>query len=371
MKKVLFCANVYRHFTSFHMPYLYLLRDKGYKVYLLANDDYGKHKSLLLKEGFECIDIQNSRKPFSLKNFNNFLKIRKTLRSHDFKIVHVHTPIISFLTRIATFNINIDKIIYTAHGFHFYEGASEKNWLIYFTLEKIASKFTDIMVTINKEDYKNAKKYFSKDCNVVYIEGVGINTHHKKKSEEEIAEICKSLNVSKNDFVISYIAELNNNKNQLFLLKNWKEIKRLIPNAKLLLIGEGANKQKYLEYILDNNLNDISLLGFRKDIEDILQITDIVSLLSHREGLPKSIMEAMSFGIPCVVSNTRGLRDLISNYENGFVVDHLDDSNLIESFTKLYNNSILYNNFKLNALERIESYSYDSVMKKYKNIYES
>ncbi|WP_157820749.1 glycosyltransferase family 4 protein [Macrococcoides caseolyticum] len=370
MKKVLFCANVYRHLTSFHMPYIYMLRNNGYKIYLLASDDYGNDKKNLVNEGFECIDIPYSRNPLSFSNLKIFLKIRKLLKENEFDIIHVHTPIISFITRIASYRVSVGKMIYTAHGFHFYKGSSILNWLLYFPLEKLASNFTDTLITINQEDYKTALKYFGDKCKVLWIEGVGVNINISRRDDLELDKLRDSLKLRKDDFVISYIAELNDNKNQMFLFKNWKEINKNIPNAKLLIIGEGTNKTKYLEYIKMNKLANIEFLGYRKDVEVILQITNVVTLLSHREGLPKSVMEAMSLGIPCVVTNTRGLRDLIKDGENGFVIDIYDDVRLINSFLKLYYDVGIYNEYKSNTLNKIKNYSYESVKKKYMEVYE-
>lgn len=346
-----------------------MLRENGYDVYLVANDDYKIHKKKLINEGFNCIDIPHSRKPFSFDNFLIFLKLRRLLKENEYEIIHVHTPLVSFITRIACFNIKPKKLIYTAHGFHFYRGAPKINWLVYYTLEKLASKFTDIIVTINSEDYENAKKFFGENSKIIEIKGVGVNIHTKKKSHKYLQNLKDSLNILEEDFVISYIAELNDNKNQMFLLKNWYEIKNKIPNAKLLLIGEGKNKVKYIDYIQENNLKDINILGYRSDVEDILQISKVVTLLSLREGLPKSIMEAMSFGIPCVVSNTRGLRDLILHNSNGYVVNLEDDNSLINSFSELKSNDKLYYIFKTNTLERIKNYSYEAVMQEYQKVY--
>ncbi|MDX1699040.1 MAG: glycosyltransferase, partial [Melioribacteraceae bacterium] len=189
-------------------------------------------------------------------------------------------------------------------------------------------------------------------------------------SGEERLALRKELEIRENSVVISYIAELNKNKNHQFLLKNWNEIKLLSPNAILLIIGKGNYEDELKRYVLEKNINDVKFLGFRSNIHQLLELSDIVTLLSHREGLPKSIMEAMVAKLPVVVTDTRGLRDLIINNENGFVVSHEDKIGLINAFVSLINNENLRKQMGENGFEKVQKYRLENVLKEYSFIYE-
>ena len=193
----------------------------------------------------------------------------------------------------------------------------------------------------------------------------------QKQAAEEKKELRQSLNIDDDQCVISYVAELNDNKNHMFLLKNWNEIKAAAPNGHLLIIGAGPNQPIYEEYILENQLQDIHFLGYRKDVDKLLQISDIITLLSHREGLPKSIMEGMANGLPSVVTNTRGLTDLINHEVNGYVVNKGDDKNLIRYFVELINDETLRRKLGENSRLLVKDFSLDSVVKDYEKVYDS
>lgn len=367
--KILFVASVYRHFTSFHIPYLKYLKGRGYSVYVAAARDDVRKKELLAL-GFNCIDIPFSRSPLAKGNIEAYNTLKSLFRKESFSLVHVHTPVAAMLTRLAFRHSSFGKVLYTAHGFHFFKGAPLLNWLIYYPIERISSKWTDVLITINSEDYKRALTMGFKDNTVQYVHGVGVETVEILSSEEERNILKRQLGLDHDAVVISYIAEINQNKNHSFLLKNWRHIKEQSPKAVLLLIGDGNLKNDLEKFILQEKLEDIHILGFRKDVAKLLEITDIVSLLSYREGLPKSIMEAMASRIPCVVSDTRGLRDLITHGENGFVVSQGDNEELVNSFVSLLNNESVRKKMAINAFRDVEPYRLENVLREYMDIYD-
>lgn len=330
--KVLFVASVYRHLTAFHIPFMEYFQQEGYEVYAAGT---GVDKEILEAHNISCIDISFSRNPFSSDNMKAYKQLKELFKKEKFDLVHVHTPVAAFLTRAAFRKSSYGKIVYTAHGFHFFKGAPLQNWLIYYPLEKLAAKWTDHLITINEEDYMNAKKFLP-EHKVSLTHGVGVEPLQLELTEEEKVELKSSLNLRKDSIVISYVAELNDNKNHIFLLNNWNEIKAATPQYELLIIGTGEKEAELKRIVTEKGLQDIHFLGFRRDVPKLLKITDIVCLLSLREGLPKSIIEAMTEGIPCIVSNTRGLRDLINCKELGCVVK-LDngDIELKEAFCDL------------------------------------
>lgn len=369
MKKVLFSANVYRHLTAFHMPYMRMLLDKGFEVYAIANEDYGGHREKLEEIGVKTIDVPINRNPFSFDNAKSLKIIKNTLRTMEFDIVHVHTPIAAFLTRLAKPKNMKGKLIYSAHGFHFFKGAPLLNWLLYFPLERITAPKTDLLITTNNEDTVTAKKLGFTNENLIHIKGVGVEIDNPILSETEKENLRQELGIKQNDKIIICAAEMNDNKNQMFLLRNWNKIKMNVPNAVLLFAGRGPNLGKYEEYKNANGLKGVYFLGFRNDIPNLLQITDIMTLLSQREGLPKSIMEGMSQGLPCIVSDTRGLVDLVDDNYNGYVIEKGNDESLVYAFTELLTNDALRNEMGHHSKLKVESFTLDAVMKDYKQVY--
>lgn len=329
--KILFVASVYRHLTSFHIPFMKYFQDSGYEVWAAG---FGEDREYLELLNVKCIDIPFSRNPLHPNNLEAFKQLKQLFKEKQFDLVHVHTPVAAFITRIAYKDASFGKLIYTAHGFHFFQGAPKKNWLLYYPLEKIAAKWTDHLITINEEDFANAKKILPVE-KVSLVHGVGVEGTNLAFNNDEKVAIKYDLGLKENAVVISYIAELNDNKNHKFIFENWREIKASNPMYELLIIGTGEKENDLKSLVQKADLEDVHFLGYRRDVYKILSITDIVALLSLREGLPKSIMEAMASGIPCVVSNTRGLRDLIKSNENGFVINLSDNNQLVEAFARL------------------------------------
>ncbi|AVK82734.1 glycosyltransferase family 1 protein [Lysinibacillus sp. B2A1] len=365
--KILFVASVYRHLIAFHIPYIKYFLSNGFEVWAAGTGE--EEKQILEQLEVKCVDIPFSRSPLNSQNIKSYKALQRLFKTELFDLVHVHTPVAAFLTRAAFRRTKYGKIIYTAHGFHFFEGAPRQNWAIYYTVEKIAAKWTDYLITINEEDFNNAQKLLSVD-KISYVHGVGVEFADECLGKHERLKFKESLGLSSDSIVISYVAELNLNKNHQFLLRNWKELKQQNPYLELLIIGYGEKENELKEYVKREQLLGVHFLGFRKDVPRLLQITDIVTLLSHREGLPKSIMEAMVANIPCVVTNTRGLRDLIKSHKNGFVVNHEDDQALVSAFTVLAKEEPLRNRMGEKAKQLVEPYLLAKVLQEYIAIYE-
>lgn len=364
--KILFVASVYRHLTAFHIPYLKHFQEKGFEVWAAGTGD--EDKKILEQLNIKCMDISFSRSPLSTQNIAAYKQLNQLFMRERFELVHVHTPVAALLTRAAFRKINYGKIVYTAHGFHFFEGAPKQNWLLYYPAEKLAAKWTDHLITINEEDFNNAQRLLPKD-KISFVHGVGVEFAENHFSQDEKWQLRSQLNLADDAIIIAYIAELNDNKNHQFLLRNWRSIKENTPQFELLVIGSGDNENQLKAYVKNEQLTGIHFLGHRRDVPRLLNLIDIVTLLSHREGLPKSIMEAMAAEIPCIVTNTRGLRDLVKSNENGFVVNHEDDEELIATFYALSESS-LRKKMGIRAKELIEPFLLDNVLEEYIVIYD-
>ncbi|GLH64125.1 glycosyltransferase family 4 protein [Parageobacillus sp. G301] len=368
-KKVLFSATVYSHLAAFHKPFIKLLQDKGYEVHAAANPDHGR-KEEIEEMGVICWDIPFSRSPYQLSNFKAMIELKNLFQKHYFDLIHVHTPVASFLVRYTAKKYKQGPVLYTAHGFHFYKGAPIQNWLIYYTAEKLARRWTDGLIVMNKEDYDNGTKLgFKENESLFFTHGVGVSFDQYSVSTDSSGYIRQQLNIADNDIVITYIAELIERKNHIYLLRNWENILNNYSNVHCLIVGTGRREEDLKKYVEQNQLKNIHFLGFRKDIPEILSQSDIVTLLSFHEGLPRCIMEAMVSGKPLVVTNVRGSRDLVKHGVNGFVVDLEDDQSLVESFAKLINDKNLREQMGKSSFKEIQSYNLANVLNEMQEIY--
>jgi glycosyltransferase involved in cell wall biosynthesis len=357
-RKIAFVARVYGHLEAFHIPFIKLLKAKGYVVHAFAALDHGKEA--LEREGVICHDTPFYR-DLSLKNLLLINRLTKEFRNERFEIVHCNTPIAAFVGRIAAKRAGIPVVIYTAHGFHFCKGGSLLSWLIYYPLEYFAAHFTDYLITINLEDFHIAKK-FPVRKKVMYVPGVGVDTNSFQILLNDRESLREDLGINPNEFLILHVAELNNNKNHIQLIK---VIELLIKNAvpvKCYMAGTGDLKTALEEEIKVRGLEEyIQLLGFRTDIPQLMASCDLVVLVSKREGLPKSLMEAMAAGKPIVATNVRGCRDLVTSGNNGFLVPVGDVKNTTEAILTIMNNVHLREKMGLSNLEKVKQYNLENI----------
>lgn len=380
MKKVLFVATVDSHIRHFHIPYLKYFKDNNYEVHVATSNDEN--------EKFDYCDKKHTitfeRSPFKINNLKAIKQMKKLLSEEDFDIVHCHTPMGGVVTRIAAKSVKKKnkknstegntkkdtKIFYTAHGFHFYKGAPLINWLIYYPVEKWLSKYTDVLITINNEDYEYAKKFKAK--RVEKIDGIGVDDKrfNIEISDAEKDNLRKEFGISKDDTVITYVAELIPRKNQSFLIDAMKDIVTKNKNVKLLLVGTGALKEQYENQIKSLNLNDnVILTGYRKDVPKIFRITDIGVSTSKQEGLPINLVEAMLSEVPVVASNVRGNNEIVENDINGYLYKSREE--LIEKLELLINDKATRDRLKKNTKKTVQKFTLENSLKEGIAIYES
>ena len=310
MKKVLFVATVTTHINAFHIPYLKWFKEQGYEVHVASN---GNEKIEYCDKHF---DLPFARFPLKVDNMKAYKELKKIIETNNYTIIHCHTPVGGVLTRLAAKESRKkgSSVIYTAHGFHFYKGAPLLNWIIYYPIEKYLSKYTDCLITINKEDYERAQKKFNVN-KVVFIYGVGVDsrkfnieiTNNKKE------KMRKELNIEKDNFVIIFPAELSKRKNQSMLIKTISTMKiEGYTNIRVLLVGTDSRNKYYQKLAKKLELEkEILFLGKRNDIPELLKISDLLVSTSKQEGLPVNIMEATFSGLPIVATNCRGNRDIV------------------------------------------------------------
>lgn len=364
--KILFVANIHKHFKAFHIPYIQYLKEIGFEVHVAANGG-----DTIIDEADKQYNVPISRNPFSFDNIKATKQLKQIIAKEQYCLVHCHTAMGSVTARIAAKNFRAKglKVLYTVHGFHFYKGAPKKFWTLYYPMEKFLSRYTDGIITINKEDFDQIKNKNFKNKYSFLIPGIGINTT-KLKSNRTIGEIRLENGYQKNDFLILYIAEFIPRKNHNFLLTCAKELKRLKVNSKILLAGRGQNLEFYKSEISKYGLEDIiKTLGFRKDIGEVIKMVNIGVSVSNQEGLPMNIAEEMYLEKPIIATKIRGHIDLIEDNYNGYLIDGEDVSSFVDYVIKLKTNPELYQLMGSNAKIKAKSFTLENSLEQMANIY--
>ncbi|MRD36055.1 glycosyltransferase [Bacillus thuringiensis] len=365
MKKALVVTTVSSTIKAFLIPQISLLRSKGYKVEIATHvmgdlSEFQKHIQNTVVH-----NVPFNRNAKSLENVYAYKMIKKIIRNTEYDLIHVHTPIAAFLTRLASTNRN--TVVYTAHGFHFNENGSSISNFIYKTMEKIAATKTDKLVVINKDDYEIGKSIID-SSKLQYIKGVGVDMNEYNEDiidDKEKIAFKRELGINRDTKVITHIAEVNSNKRQIDTVLAAEKLREMYgDNFVVLLAGRGPLHESIKEKIQELGLEKhVKCLGFRNDINKILSITDIGMLISLREGLPKSVMEMMAMKIPVLLTNIRGNRDLVKHNENGILVDIKNPNQIAEGWHKILTDSILANQFKEKSYNKIlNEYSLEKVL---------
>ena len=372
MRKVLLVATVQSHIAQFHTPLIEMLTEKGVEVQVAARDNLKEKKGLKISDKVSKVyDVPFSRSPLSSQNIKAYKLLKEIILKNEFDVIHCNTPVGGIIPRIIKKREKINsKIFYTVHGFHFYKGGPIKNWLIYYPIEKYFSKYTDCIITINDEDYMLAKTKM-KAKSTKHINGVGVNVDSFKKFDKtNVENIKKELKLNDN-IVFTSIGELNKNKNQIMQIEAMQEITKQYPNVKLLMLGNGPLKTQYEEEIRNRNLNkNIELLGYRRDVADILNSIDCLISTSKREGLAVNILEGLASGRIVIASDNRGNRPAIKNGETGFLI-HSKEELIKDMKDVIENKEKIINKMEPKIKSTIQEYSIEVVKKQLEEIYKS
>lgn len=325
--RILYVTTISKTINAFLIPHIMFLLDQGHQVDIACNmvEDID---AKLIERGCRTFNVNFQRSPLSKNNYFAFGKLKKIILDNNYNLVHTHTPVASVCVRIVCKNLDNVKVFYTAHGFHFFKGASIINWLLYFPVEKWLSKYTDLLITINKEDYNRASRLFRMK-KVEYINGVGIDIGKYKNVRIENSEKRRELGVEPNSFLILSVGEINENKNHETIIRAIARLDNI--NIQYAICGKGPSEIRLKSLIIKLGLEkQVILLGYRRDIPEICKVADIFAFPSQREGLGMAAIEAMASGLPLITSNVHGINDYSINGKTGFKCDPDD----IEGFSK-------------------------------------
>ena len=364
--KILYVTTISNTVNAFLIPHIEMLINEGYDVDVAFNVEH-EVKPEIYKMGCKIYSIPFQRSPLSKGNLRAYKNLRKLIVTEGYDLVHTHTPVASAIVRLVCKNLNSVRVFYTAHGFHFYKGAPFLNWLVYYPVEKYLAKYTDVIITINKEDFDRAKRKF-KAKKIEYMPGVGIELEKIFDLKVDKKLKRKEIGVPKEAFVILSVGEINKNKNHEKMIRALANTHN--PDIHYVICGEGVLKNRLLELAKKLKIqNRVHFLGFRNDVMDIYKTVDLFVFPSYREGLSVALMEAMASGLPCVVSNIRGNSDLIENEKGGFLVDPSDVnefSNMISKYIENFHLLRTHGNFNKN---KIKDFSISNVTNKIKENY--
>ncbi|MDO4282241.1 MAG: glycosyltransferase [Clostridia bacterium] len=369
-KKVLFTADTDEHILSFHLPYLKLFKDEGYEVHVATSGSKEipyADKRFTVPFDVSGLSLTNLN---SIKTIKNFKEI---IEPQNYEIIHANQTKAGFITRMAASNLRKKgtRVIYTAHGFDFYEGSKSAGSIVSLQLEKMLAKYTDTLITVNEEDYDKALDELDIEdiCNIAGM-GVDMSKIEAEVTIEEKNSLKQELVIDKDSFVILCVGDLCENKNQGMAIRALSRIAKNYNNIVLLFAGKDRLNGKYHGMASSYDIkNNIRFLGYRNDIEKLMKVSDMLISCSKIEGMPMEIIEAMMCNLPVVATNCRGTRELIDNNSNGFLIEIDDDEKMANAITTILNSKNIIEMFSRTNMENLEKYKLENVLEEMESIY--
>lgn len=356
---------------EFHLPFLKMFQEHGWQTAVAARNDYDDPADCQIPFCDDYYDIPFERNPFKAGNLTAYKKLKQIIDTGHYDIIHCHTPVGAALARLAAREARKKgtRVIYTAHGFHFYKGAPLLNWLIFYPVERWLAHDTDVLITINQEDYQRAQHF--KAGKVVYVPGVGVDLKKFHVDVTDKAAKRQELGLAADDFVLLSVGELIPRKNHQVVLKALGRLQEQgkLGNIQYLICGQGAKMDELKALAKSLDIADhVHFLGYRRDIPDICSASDVFMFMSLQEGLPVALMEAMACGLPAVCTNIRGNTDLIENGVTGFLADNTPEATA-EAIQKMKSDPALRESLAANALERIKQFDLTQILPAMQKIY--
>ncbi len=368
MKKLLFTSNISNAFTNFIVPSIKAAQELDYEFHMAANysgfnDDPEKYSVTM-----HHLDLK--RFPFHPANIKAYKQMLRVTKSEGFDAIHCNTPVGGIFGRFAGKRHKVKKIIYTAHGFHFYKGAPLFNRTVLKWAEKLMAHWTDAIITMNNEDFEAAKKFRLRNGGKVYfVHGVGISLSDFEGLSEKREEKRAELLLTDSDVALISAGDLILRKNYATAIRAIAKCEN--PHLHYFICGKGPEKENLEALARELSVDkQIHFLGFRTDVKELMAASDIFLFSTLQEGLPRSMMEAMASGLPCVASEIRGNVDLIENGKNGYLCPATDDTAFAKAIENLADSPELRLGISKENLEKIKRYDVSVVEKEIKAIYE-
>lgn len=342
----------------------------GYEIWVGVNRTRPEELKVDVAYPIYFYDSHTYRSIFAINdNLTAYKNTMDVLKKGHFEIIHCNTPIGGIIGRFCGKRAKIPRVIYTAHGFHFYKGAPLINRTILKWAEMLMARWTDAIITMNREDFEAAKKFkLRNNGKVYYIPGVGIDTEKYKNISVNRSEIRASLGLKDTDVVCISMGDLIPRKNYRVAIEAIAKCGK--PNIHYLICGKGPELKSLHKLARDKNLmSQIHFLGYRNDIKELLQVSDIFLFTTLQEGMPRSMMEAMASGLPCIASQIRGNVDLLEDRRGGYLCKPLEVQQFSDAINKLYGDLELRQKFGQNNLISIKKFDISRVQIEIEKIY--
>lgn len=366
--KVLYTATSDIHLATFHLPYIKWLKDNGCEVHLA----FENRADILFEDAERVFHLPFPRNPFDYRNIGTYQTLKKIIEEGRYQLIHCHTPMPSVLTRLAAVRTRKfgTKILYTAHGFHFFKGAPRKYWLTFFPIEYLLSFVTDAIVTMNTEDYRSAVRMLHAK-EVFRIMSIGIDTERfKPLSVDEKEKVRRIFGYNDGHFLILYTAEFIHRKNHRFIIESLPELVRRIPSARILFAGKGVLFDDMMNLVKTLRMEEyVHFLGFRKDLAPLAASVNLGISSSRQEGLPLGLAEQMMCGVPVVATVERGHIELVVEGETGFLYPQNDRKAFVNAVFKVYSDTQLRHKLAENALIHIQQFGVKESIRAMADIY--
>lgn len=363
MRKALIVATIGGFLPVSEINNAKLLQDLGFEVHYAANMKnkiYEYDEQKLIDAGIVLHHVEFSKNPFRfVKLYKCVQEVKDIIENQQIEVVHCHTPVGGVVGRLSAYFAKLNPtVIYTAHGFHFYKGASILNWLLYYPVEYMLSAITDCIVTINKEDYKCAQKMRSKK--VIQIPGVGIDLKRFIPAEKKLHD----------EFRIISVGELNENKNHSTIIRAISNLND--PGIVYEIYGNGPLKEELEAYIKKLGLeHQVFLRGFEIEIERKIKDADCCIFPSYREGLGLAALEAMACGVPLIASDNRGTREYMQHEINGIVCQPDDVQGFEKAIYQIKNDKALAERMVWEGSQTVRNFSVEKSTAVMRALYET
>lgn len=354
MKKILILTTVSGFVYKFEMENVKILQEKGYEVHYAANENLPRYlfdEQMKQKSGIIFHNICIEKSPLKYReNVKALNQIMDIIWREQIQVLHCHTPLGGVLGRMAGKRCEKQglplKIIYTAHGFHFYQGAPQLTAVIYRMVETYLAKYTDILVTINREDYENARKFQLRPSgSVCLIPGAGLDMEQYVPVTEKQYQNCREkLGIAENQLFLLSVGEVNENKNHRVVIESLRQLREQgwdISHFKYGICGDGTERKALEQLVRNYHLEKwITFYDYQKDVRPFLWAADVFLFPSRREGLGMAALEALSAGVPVIAADNRGTREYMQHGKNGFVCKWNDSNSYIRYIEKIQQMSL-------------------------------
>ncbi|MBE7034536.1 MAG: glycosyltransferase family 4 protein [Ruminococcaceae bacterium] len=355
--------------SNFSYPCLLAALDRGYTVYLGVNRKDPEELEYPLP--VHKFDQHSYRSITAFRdNYIAYRNLCKVLKEGNIEVIHCNTPVGGLVGRLAGKRYKIKKVIYTAHGFHFFKGAPLFNRTVLKWAERIMAHWTDAIITMNREDFEAAKKFkIRKNGRVHFVHGVGITLSDFEGMSAHRDEKRAELSLAEDDIMLISMGDLVDRKNYDTAIRAIAEANN--PKLHYFICGRGPLLETLQQLAESLGVaQQIHFLGFRTDVRQLLSAADIFLFSTKQEGLPRSMMEAMASGLPCVASKIRGNVDLIEDGVGGYLCDTLNYADYADKINRLANDAALRETIGKNNLETIKQFSVETVTEEIKQIYQ-